>query len=240
MRSIFIATPSYGVPASAYYASLLETIPALERAGHDVRWQEWQLCCYVHVARNRLAAQFLHSGMDDLLFIDNDLGWRAADIVKLCSYETDIVGAAAPFRHGPGGFPTHVLADDTGHARRDAASGLLEVDVLPTAIMKINKQVLFDLAKAKLAPLRIEYKRDGAEHARFLSFFDFEADEEHHVEFGEDVTFCRKCQRIGKKPLVDPDMTITHFGQSFREGNLWEHLTSQAAQAAATAERKIA
>jgi hypothetical protein len=224
MRSIFIATPSYGVPASAYYASLLATIPALEQAGYQVQWQEWQLCCYVHTARNRLAAQFLASGKDDLLFIDNDLGWSAEEMVRLCGYDVDIVGAAAPFRHGPEGFPAHPASDRAGRLWMDAATGLLEVDVLPTAIMKISKNTLIELAHAKLAPLRIEYVRDGKEHARYLSFFDFEADDVNHVEYGEDVTFCRKCQKIGKKLLVDPNMTISHFGPSFRTGKLWQHI----------------
>lgn len=224
MRSIFIATPSYHTPVSAYYASMLATIPALERAGHLVIWREWEQCCYVHTARNKLTAEFLVSGCDDILMIDNDLGWKSMDILRLASRTEDVVGAAAPFRHGEHGFPVHPVTDDHGRPRMDPASGLLEVDVLPTAIMKITRDALMRIAKAGHAPLRIEYGRNRQELGRYLSFFDFEVDDTEHLEFGEDVTFCRKWHRVGGKLLVDPDFTITHFGPNFRVGNLREHL----------------
>ncbi len=222
-RSIFIATPSYQVPVSQYYVSVLETLRALEAAGHRVRWREWERCCYVHTARNALCAEFLLGAYDDLLFIDNDLGWNAAEMVRLCSHEVDIVGAAAPFRHGPEGFPCYVATDADGRGRMNDA-GLLEVTTLPTAVMKISQQTLLDIGAAKLAPLRISRSHDGKETGRYLSFFDFEADNVNHLEYGEDVSFCRKCQRIGKKLLVDPDFTISHFGPNFRTGNLKKHV----------------
>jgi hypothetical protein len=217
MRSVFIATPSYHTPVTQYYASMLATISELELAGYLVRWREWEQCCYVHTARNKLCSEFLFSGCDNLLFIDNDLGWNAKDIVRLCARPEPIVGAAAPFRHGTAGFPTMVIDSAT-------EGELLKVLVLPTAIMKIKRQVLMALARAGFAPLRIEYNHANEELGRYRSFFDFEADEERHVEYGEDVAFCRKWQRLGGDLWVDPDFTISHFGADFRTGNLREHL----------------
>jgi hypothetical protein len=221
---LFIGTPVYGGLCTDYTLSMLNSVPRLEQAGFQVEWKVLEGCCYVHTARNKLVKQFLVSGCDEMVFLDSDLGWDAEQFVKLCKRQKDIVGGAAPFRSGAGGFPVHPMVDEERRPIVDSETGLVRVDVLPTAIMKIKRKVFLDLAKTGHAPLRKEFNQDGKERDRFLSFFDFEVDEENHLEFGEDVTFCRKWTSLRGEIWVDPDMTIRHHGMSFREGNLHDYL----------------
>jgi hypothetical protein len=224
VSKLFIATPVYGPLAIDYTQSILATVPVLEAAGHTVEWKLLYGCCYVHTARNKLARDFIKSGCDELIFIDADIGWQTPDILRLVGHDRAVVGGAAPFRHGVGGFAVNFLTKDRVPLG-DPETGLLECDVLPTAMMKIKRQVFFDLFACQLAPLRIEYNREtGEERERYRSFFDFEVDNNINLEFGEDVTFCRKCRRIGIQLWCEPNMTIRHHGMNHREGNLDTHL----------------
>lgn len=224
---LFIATPSYGEPCEDFKQSLKATFPVLEAAGYVIEQKVLQGCCYVHTARNKLVRDFLHSGADVLLFLDADLGWKPPDMLRLMQHDVAIVGGAAPFRTGTEGFPVHYLQTPDGYPMGNPETGLLECDVLPTAIMRIKRHVFFDLVASKQAPLRIENARDGSERERYLSFFDFEADNANCVEYGEDVTFCRKWTRVGGQLWCEPNMTIRHHdggGPDYREGNLDRHL----------------
>lgn len=225
MAHVYIATPSYGAPAYWYLHSLVSTIPALERAGHTIQWKVYEGCCYVHLARNQLVRDFLVSEADELLFIDADIGWKPEDMIRLVSHDKPIVGAAAPFRIGEYGFPVHAIPAPSGCPLVEKGTGLVLVDVLPTAVMKIKRQVFMDLAAKKKAPLRIQYNRKtGEELQRYLQYFDFEQDENLCIEYGEDVSFCRKWLSIGGELWVDPDITLKHVGVHFREGNWHEFL----------------
>ncbi len=223
-KTIFIGTPSYSGPCPDYQLSLLKTIPAVEQAGYRVMWKTLEGCCYVHTARNKIVQSFLLSEADELLFWDDDIGVESVDILRLLERDEDIVGGAAPFRHGTIGFPIHHVVTATGHAS-NMKDGMLEVDVLPTALMKIKRRVFIELGKAGKAPLRIEGDREtGEENGRYLSLFDFECDNEKHLEYGEDVTFCRKWTAVGGTLWCEPNMTIRHHGKNYREGNFLTHL----------------
>ena len=229
-KKIFISTPSYVQPVPDYYVSLLASVPALERAGISVEWSNPRGCCYIHTARNKAARAFLMSECDEMLFVDSDIGWNADEIVELCKIDRDIVGGAAPFKFGSIGFPTHPKRED-GFVLGDASAGLVLVDVLPTAMMKITREVFGQLAKRGKAAPRIEYNPDGSEHERYVSFFDFEADNKHMVEYGEDVTFCRKWQSIGGQVWCYPNMTLRHHPADAepRHGNFDEFLRANPA-----------
>lgn len=224
MKTIFIGTPSYSGPCPDYQLTLLKAIPSFEKAGYQVYWKVLEGCCYVHTARNKIVQEFLLSDADELLFIDDDIGTDPPDLLRLLGRDKDIVGGAAPFRHGTLGFPIHHAVTATGHAS-NVEDGMLEVNMIPTAVLKIKREAFMKVARAGDAQLRIEYDRETSEeHARYLSFFDFEVDNEKHLEFGEDVTFCRKWKRLGGEIWCEPNMTIRHHGKNFREGNFLTHL----------------
>lgn len=225
MTGIFIATPLYGPGHNRYFHMMSKLMPALSARGHSVQWEVLEGCCYVHTARNKLAAKMLLSGCERLVFIDSDIEITDIDgFVSLIEAEGFLIrGAVAPFRHGDGGFPAGFVRDMAGQVLSD--NGFYLVDPLPTAVMVIERDALMRIVEDGRAPYRVEYHPGTmVERERYLSFFDFEVDEVNHLEYGEDVTFCRKWQAVGGQLWAKADLAVRHYGGSFREGCLIDKL----------------
>lgn len=229
-RSVFIATPLYGPCAPAYVVSLYDSGLRLSQAGIQSAYCVLPGHCYLQIARNKIVDIFLNkSRADDLLFIDSDISWNAADLVRLCQRDEEVIAAVAPFKGTKDRFPCLVMKD--GEIKDD---GLIEASVLPTMMFKIQRNVFKIIAENGLAPLRNEYDFGGSKDVvieSYLKFFDFTEDEIHHVTWGEDVTFCRKWQLCGGKVWLEPNMTMTHHGTAGFTGNYAQ--TMQAASDAA-------
>ena len=43
-------------------------------------------------ARNELVAEFLASDCTDFIFVDDDMGWKANDVLRLIASEQDYIG----------------------------------------------------------------------------------------------------------------------------------------------------
>ncbi len=228
MSHIFIATPMYGPSDSIFDDALLPGVQALERAGHTVTRAKFEGCCYVHIARNKLVRQFLATDADDMLFWDADVAILPDELVRLCGRDKPLIGGAAPFRMGLFGFPVHPIVQN-GQVIREP-DGLIRVDVLPTAVMKIHRDVFAKLTDAGKAPRRMERAPDSGEVAYYRSYFDFEYErvpdhgDEAYIEYGEDVSFCRKWTALGGEIWLDPDMTISHAGRLVRQANYLNYL----------------
>ena len=50
-------------------------------------------------ARAKLAAAFLASGASHLLMVDSDIGWDAADVIRLLRHDVPLVAGICPHRH---------------------------------------------------------------------------------------------------------------------------------------------
>ncbi len=222
-KSYYLATPCYTDPCPDYMASMVATQQALFQAGHRFNIGYVQGLCYIHVARNWLVRNFLESKCDEMIFIDSDIGWDAAEFLNLISLEYNVIGGAAPYRSGQPGFPVALKRDKEGwplgHVLPGGETAILEAEVVPTAMLKIGRPVFEELIKRDLATWRIETSGEtGKEVKRWRSFFDFETTKygeakDEFCEYGEDVSFCRKCQRAGIGVWVDPRMTLRHWGK---------------------------
>lgn len=210
-RSIYIATPVYEKPLPNYGPAVEKAKECLSKRGHRVEHRILEKLCYVHTARNRLTRDFLISGFDELLWWDADISADPYDIVRIVDADREIVGASAPYRGGDAvAFPTQPMRDKKGHPVICPQTGQVQVLVLPTALMKVRRDVFARMAGAGKARPIVEYDRSGKETTRYLSFFDFTYDEATKVEFGEDVTFCRKWHAMGGKMWSIPDIDIRH------------------------------
>lgn len=221
-KKILIATPVYRETVPDFTASLMATIHLLNKNGFVVKWAPAVGCCYVHTSRNRLTQAFRDSDFTDILWWDSDIGADPEDVLRLLSHDREIVGGAAPFRFGGiDGFPAIMKRDKDGYAIGLADEGLVAAKIVPTAMLKVHRSVFDKIETLGMARLLIEYVGDPPkETGRWRSFFDFEYDELRHIEYGEDVTFCRKCERAGFQMWIEPNMTIRHHGNSFNTGNL--------------------
>src|SRR5437660_2361031 len=103
-RSVFIATPIARRPTYQYTLSLATTVGYLTRLG--IRWAAHAPVGNSDLAkaRNELAAMFLASeavtglAATDMIFIDDDIGWSAGDIVRLLASDRYVIGGVGAKR----------------------------------------------------------------------------------------------------------------------------------------------
>src|SRR5574337_1487119 len=81
---IFIGIPSYkGIWLYPFRQALAETVVLLEDyTGNKVTLSIAEGNCYVQVARNKLARDFLKSDADYWLSLDDDVVWKPKELVK--------------------------------------------------------------------------------------------------------------------------------------------------------------
>jgi hypothetical protein len=212
-RSVFIATPIARAPCRQYTMALVQTFALLLRLGIRGYMQTVVGSSNLPRARNELVAAFLASDYDDLLFIDDDMGWEPPDVVRLLASDRAIIGGV--------GAKKKPLAD-TNPAKwclhRDPAKpfrqddfGAIEVDGIGTGFVKISRSIF-----AAWIAAYPERKRRGwddmPEDARrqYYGFFRFP---DEYDEPGEDFAFCRDLRALGLAIWVDPTIRLVHVGE---------------------------
>lgn len=251
-RRIFIATPAYDEPCTDYTKSLISTMELFGRADLEVHVGIVGGLCYVHVARNHLVDSFLRSPCDEMIFIDSDIGWNPEELLQLCCIERNVIGGVAPYRSNDVGFPIVVKKDSegfyTGSYIEGTDSALLECEVVPTAMLRIQRGVFGKLVEANEVVKVLDSGKDRYNPSKIYRFFNFETEEKKNelgepyiVEYGEDVTFCHKCTRAGVSIWCDPRMTLRHHGRQFFQGCLDTELKRgrENAEREASATRKV-
>lgn len=210
-RRVFLAIPSYG-PVSGHTAfSLFRAHPALLEAGYDVELSLLLGDCHVDDARNRLVADFLASRCSDLVFIDSDIGFQSADLLRLLSHDVDVVGGAYPKKSDTEEYPVWL---DGGEIWSNAA-GLIECNGIATGFLRIRRNVLETLA----ADAEV-YRTASGDSVRMV----FERLIVNGGRVSGDMAFCHKWRQRGGKVFADPECYLEHRGEKTWSGTFATHL----------------
>lgn len=215
-RKVMVATPIARAPCWQYTLAFAETLVLLRELGIAFTTRFLVGSSNLPRARNILAARFLESGFDDLLFIDDDMGWRANSVLRLIASEQPLIGAVGRKKLDLPDTDPHVWCcqfDPANNANGGAAlprddMGAVEVARLGAGMVKISRQVFEQMIAAHPG-----WKRDGdpelpaAIRAHYYRFFCFNDD-----EGGEDYHFCDRWRELGGKVWIDPSIALTHSG----------------------------
>jgi glycosyltransferase involved in cell wall biosynthesis len=229
-RSVFICTPIARHPVRQYTESYAKTLIHLAQLGIRAYVQRVVGNSNLPRARNELVAAFLASDYDDLLFVDDDMGWHPNAVVRLLASDKDLIGAAGCKK---------VICPDTDPAKWclrglngpivQDEMGAIEIEAIGTGFVKISRDV-FD----RLRAAHPEWKRRGWPNmpekvrAHYYRFFCF--DPEDPDEMGEDIGFCREWRRLGGSVWVDPTIKLIHVGEHEYTGDLTALLESLPAE----------
>ena len=95
MKKVLIATPSYDGKLDVWYVNALTESIKLGLAD-DVFFQPIYMSydALVQRARNDLLAIAVQNDFDEIIWIDSDIEWNPQWLLKLLSYEEDVVGGA--------------------------------------------------------------------------------------------------------------------------------------------------
>jgi len=196
---IFIATPVYQSPDSAFHISPARS--ALKAAGFDSAYLELQGNCHVDDARNEIVARFLESDCDALVFIDGDVVYTGSDLVRLCSHHKPIVGGVYPYRkEGAEEMPVRMRADVIWTGER-----LLPVAGLPTGFLYIKREV-FEVVSSWCKQARHPGTKE------WMTIF-FERDIFEESRRGGDIRFTMLCAKAGYELYADTSLRLGHVAR---------------------------
>lgn len=248
-KKIFLASPMYGGMCHGVFTnSGIDLAKICEE--HKIPLQKIFLFneSLITRARNYLADAFLRSDATHLVFVDSDIGYKPADLVKLvelCDEEKmPIVCGPYPKKQiawekvreaakrgyadnnpndlamfGPD-FVLNLVDNGASNIRLDMP---FEVKEGGTGFMCIHRSVF---EKFEEAYPELKYTPDHARTQHFdgsrdiTAFFDCVIDPESKRYLSEDYMFCQYARKIGISIWMCPWMELKHFGSYMFEGSL--------------------
>lgn len=216
MRRVMIGTPTLdGTVCVAYLQSLLATQRQLAAANWLMDTQFILQDSLIMRARNQLVSDFLASEASDLVMIDSDIGWGAADILRLLQHDAQMV--AGVYQRKSDDKVDFAVRFPGGGVVQDRHTGLMAAECVGTGFLRLRRDAL-ELMTAKYQNLRYQDQTGRTMHCLFdTSFID------GHF-YGEDFTFCDRWRAIGGEVWVDPDIRLSHIGSKAFNKSLWEAL----------------
>lgn len=211
-RSLFIALPMYGPVEPAFLLSCLELTHALHREGIVHTFAPLVGESHITRGRNKLAHRFVaHRQESDFLFLDCDLQFDPATIVRLVRSGYDVVGAPYPVKANP----SRLVCSVTDEARREARDGFVRAYDVPTGCMLIRRRV-FERLREVVLTVRDDVELDPAKREVYALFFDDGAEDGSRPDsrwLSEDYWFTRMVQLAGIEAWLDARAKIRHVGR---------------------------
>ena len=215
-RRVAIATPVkniYAAISPLYNESLADTIKIGQANNIDI-FPLYQDDSLIQRARNYLMSIVVKFNLDDLVWIDADMGWNPKDFFKLLSCPVDVVGGT--YRKGTmeEAYTVQVYGDTI---KTDPKIGLLIVDGLGTGFLRFSKQAFMALWDAS------KPYTDGKNSSRWC----FELTDENGELAGEDIGVCHKLEKLGFKIYLDPNIVLAHVRPFIFKGSFADWLKKQ-------------
>jgi len=213
---LLIGLASYREVPGKFMMQAISTSSVLWQLGVRHDWTNVE-GCYVHDNRNKIVAtMFAYPDFTHLLFLDTDMVWEPAHVVRLLLARKDVIAGPYVRRNTneewtfrlPGGKIEH-----DGHAvvAAYAATGfmLIERGVLDH-LRDEHKQLFY--GKRELG------EKDQPEEAHMYGLFDTRMYGGKLV--GEDVLFCSRVADIGRKVWIDTGIKLGHIGDCEYRGDI--------------------
>jgi hypothetical protein len=249
---LVVATPCFGGQLSVIYAASVFRLQKVLRAAPDIEMK-------IHLkdgdamitrARASLAAQFLDdSDATHLLFIDADIGFEPAQVLRLIDCGAEMCAAVYPIkridwdrvaatlaagRPNPGAAALDYVYEVENAGAVAARSGFVKVRHAGTGFLMIRRAALERMC-AHYPELR--YARDHSVEAATASrnryaLFDPIIDETG-TYLSEDFSFCRRWTAMGGDIWADLESSLNHVGPFVFRGDFASQFAPRAEQAVA-------
>jgi len=172
---------------------------------HDIFMPPRLSSSVIHWTRNVLLEQ-RRPNCDYVLFMDDDIVPEPDYLDRLLAHKKDIVGGLCTQRQDPPRPTIRQWMEETqnyGALIEWPHGGLIEVDAIGTGFLLLSRRVIEDVARAYHPK---EYAKDGRGWWFRFKWGPLGG------EFGEDISFSWKAQRIGFQIYCDTSVTPGHVG----------------------------
>lgn len=215
MKVIF-CTASLAGPTAPYISALEASIPMIVNAGWEEGYAQELENPYISVARAIMTRKALDVKADVIVYLDYDLSWRPADLLKLLETEGDVVAGLYRFKKDDEEY----MGTLPGALPEVRADGAIRADRVCAGFLKITVGAIRKFMRAYPELLIGQPDRYG------VDLFNHGAHD--GIWWGEDYAFCRRWRDIGGEIWVVPDLSITHWNKEKPfPGNFHEYLLRQ-------------
>lgn len=219
MKKVAFCVPTLTRPYQQCLDSIKASLPLIQAAGwEDVMVSEVG-CPYVSHARATMLRKALDTKATAVVFIDHDLSWRPADLLKLIETPGDVVAGLYRFKKPEVEYMGQLMPGIDGFPRvRD--DGCIAAHSVPAGFLKIT-QVTVNRFMAAFPELVY-----GDRFYPSVDLFNHGAHE--GVWYGEDYAFSRRWRELGGEIWVVPDLDLTHHSKDEAyPGNFHDFMTRQ-------------
>lgn len=159
---------------------------------------------HIGLARDLLAAQFLASGCDRMIFIDGDIAFTRADLERLLATDKSLVSGMYPRKN-----PAMNWSFKTGPPDPDEplpTKQLVPIRYAPCGFLRVERRVFDDVAKSGSCPTYL-YEGHPVHHFFQTGVVD-------GMILPEDYYFCELARRAGHPAFVDTAIRLRHIGRA--------------------------
>ncbi len=235
---IFLATPCFGgLVTTGYMQSVLALVQVAGEAGFDLSHALLGHDALITRCRSTLLGSFMDSSASHLLFVDSDIAFLPAQVVRLLRAGKDFAagmypikslnwGQAARHRH------LHGEADDAAcllyvgrpcdPAEREHEDGLVTAIYAGTGFMMVTRAAVARMIAAypetRYRAIHAWPLPTGPERERH-ALFDTMILPETGEYLSEDYAFCHRWRAVGGRIWLDTQSRLTHVGSFEYCGN---------------------
>lgn len=214
---VVLCLPTLTRPYPQTLEAIKASAPLLDAAGHEHYMVSEVGCPYISGARATMLRKALDVKADVIVFIDHDLSWRPADLVKLIDAEGDVVSGLYRFKYSDKVEYMGVIDDDGRGFPKVRGDGCIKADRVPAGFLKITREAVNRFMKA------YPHLMYGETCNPSVDLFNHGAHK--NAWWGEDYAFSRNWTDAGGEIWIVPDLTLTHHSpEEAFEGNYHEFL----------------
>lgn len=218
MKVVF-CTPTIRQPHPAYLAALEASVPVLDAAGieHYAVYDVGNP--YISYARAGLLRKALDVQADVVVFIDHDLSWRPADLLKLIETPGEVVAGTYRFKNDVEEYMGGWFVNETDNTPI-VKDGCFKSERVPAGFLKITKD-------------GVDRFMRSFPHLIFGTRYNPSVDLFNHgvidgVWYGEDMAFSKRWSEAFEPIVLVPDLSLDHHhGDKIYPGNLHEFMLRQ-------------
>jgi hypothetical protein len=191
-----------------------QALQRLEQAG--VRVVRRPGCSAIDVARNEMLSDALHDGAESMLFIDSDVGFDPADVLRLLARPEPVIGGVYAKKG------QRELASEFANGVKKIlfgpdAAGPYPLKYAATGFLRLRAGVLRRMIAQLRLPLCNTHWGRGAWPFFMPLIVPHGKDKLHYL--AEDWAFSYRLAQVGVTPLADTSVRLWHWG---RYGFSWE------------------
>lgn len=208
--NVIIGTPTYDGKLDVHYnESLINTYSQGIKLGINIFPFYIAYDALVQRARNDIFQIAYTNNIDQLVYIDADIGWKADDFFQLIFHKQHIVGGT--YRKKSDFQEDYVLKIEEKNLKINE-NNLMEVNGVGMGFTKIDNYAI-----QKIWNNSDKYIENNTEKV-----VAFNVSFEDNKIISEDINFCNKWLNLNEKIYLDPYITCNHTGIKTYYGNFFE------------------